>query len=826
MVVAANLGYPRMGEHRELKKLVESYWEGKLQDTELVKEAAQLRVHHWKVQADSGIQSIPSNDFSFYDQILDHILLFGVIPPRYQEVVVSEKEYATQVQGLRTYFAMGRGFQTSTAATAASESTTDTAFGSAQAITQKIDVSSLEMKKWFDTNYHYMVPEFADSQTFQLSANPKPVVEYLEAKAAGFETRPVLVGPLTFLLLGKSGNQAKPYTNRVDSLVHLEGLLPHYIELVNQLGKAGVTSIQFDEPILCYDLIKENEEIRVRLQEALKKIYESIHTAQPSIAIHITTYFGEIRENFQLLKSLPINSLHIDCVRCSEQEINTIVNELPSNWSLSLGLIDGRNIWKSDYKKKLQIISSVLAKIAKDRLIIAPSCSLLHSPSSLRSEQGFVKPEVLDWLAFAAEKLHEIKFLANATVAGFDLSLPAHKVFADEKLQAAYTANQTSIEARSVSKLIHNDAVKTRIAAITPEMFHRTSPYPKRAAAQRAKLAIPELFPTTTIGSFPQTREVRSARLQMKSGKITAEQYDQFIKKEIQEWITFQEECDLDILVHGEFERTDMVEYFGELLEGFIFTKNGWVQSYGSRCVKPPVIFGDVSRANPMTTYWSKYAQSLTKKPMKGMLTGPVTILQWSFVRDDQPRSDTCYQIALAIRDEVLDLEREGISVIQVDEAAIREGLPLRISDWDQYLKWAIDSFLLASTGVRDETQIHSHMCYSDFNDIFTSIQRMDTDVLTIENSKSDLKLLRAFEKYGYQSEIGPGLYDIHSPRIPTVQEMVDRLEQIVKYLNINQVWGNPDCGCKTRHAKETKAALINVVKAAKLCREKYSKKQ
>eukprot|EP01133_Synstelium_polycarpum_P007056 gene7056-8211_t len=816
MVKSSVLGFPRMGANRDLKKLVESHWDGKLDEDKLLEGAKEIRALHWRLQKEKGIEIIPSNDFSLYDQVLDAVHLFGAVPPRYQVVVDSEQN---AVRGLRTYFAMGRGYQTSKAAEEASSSTTSSAYGSASCVHNKIDVGSMEMKKWFDTNYHYLVPEFIAGQTFSLDAHPKPVAEYLEAKALGIETRPVILGPLTFLLLGKSGDAAKPYASRFDALVHLDALVQVYRQLFTQLYEAGVQSIQIDEPILCLDLIQDGVCPEDTLRAAYTTAYTAIRQACPNASILIATYFDEIRDNLSLITALPINALHVDLVRSSSSQLDSILETIPSSWSLSIGIIDGRNIWKTNYKKNLETINKVITKLGKDRVIIAPSCSLLHTPHSLAREVGKVRPEVLDWLAFAVEKLGEIVFLTRAAN---EAELKDDITFSVASLQSEYDANQASFHSRSVSPLIHNQDVKARVESLTPDMFCRKSAFPIRRAAQRERLALPALFPTTTIGSFPQTPEVRAARASMKSGKMTPEAYDTYIKAEIASCVEFQESCGLDVLVHGEFERTDMVEYFGEHLDGYVFTSNGWVQSYGSRCVKPPIIFGDVSRPAPMTLHYSTYAQSLTKRPMKGMLTGPVTILQWSFVRDDQPRSTTCHQIGLAIRDEVQDLERAGIACIQIDEAAVREGLPLRLSDWKVYLTWAIDSFLLASTGVRDDTQIHSHMCYSDFNDIFPSIQRMDTDVLTIENSKSDLKLLRAFEKYGYTNEIGPGLYDIHSPRIPTVDEMVWRAEQMLKYISKDLLHLNPDCGLKTRQWNETKAALINMVQVAKQLREKY----
>ncbi|KAF2078525.1 hypothetical protein CYY_000150 [Polysphondylium violaceum] len=823
-IIASNLGFPRMGENRELKKLVEAYWAGKVTDTELAEGIKVIRADHWNLQKNQGISHIPSNDFSLYDHVLDHIHLFGAIPARYQAVVESEVTENTAFRGWKTYFAMGRGYQTSKAASEASSATADTAFGLAASVSQKIDVGSMEMKKWFDTNYHYIVPEFTATQTFSLTnsgySQPKPVQEFLEAKANGIETRPVILGPISFLLLGKSADSAHPYTSRFDALVHLEALLPVYTSLLTQLAQAGAQWIQIDEPILCLDL--EYQGSLDTIKAAYTKAFTTIRAAIPSVNILLATYFGEIRSNIQAIINLPINAIHIDAVRTSETELSNIVNQISTTTlSLSIGVIDGRNIWKSNLKNKLAIIKNVVEKLGSSRVLVAPSCSLLHSPHSLNKEVAKVRPEVLDWLAFSVEKLQEVSFLTKAANSN---TLVEPITFADAELQVYYAQNQESQAKRAVSPLIHNPAVKSRIESVTPDMFKRINPFPARRVAQRTRLTtLPALFPTTTIGSFPQTREVRLARSNFNAGKLSAADYDKFIREQIVNCVKIQEECGLDVLVHGEFERNDMVEYFGENLEGYVFTANGWVQSYGSRCVKPPIIFGDVSRPKPMTLEYTTYAQSLTTKPMKGMLTGPVTILQWSFVRDDIPRSTTCNQIALAIRDEVVDLEKAGIACIQIDEPAIREGLPMRASDWDAYLKWSVDSFLLSSTGVRDDTQIHSHMCYSDFNDIFTAIQRMDTDVLTIENSKSDLKLLKAFEKYGYTNEIGPGLYDIHSPRIPTIEDMKYRVEQMLKDLAKELIWVNPDCGLKTRGWSETIAALKNMVQVSVQLRSTFS---
>ncbi|EGC29949.1 hypothetical protein DICPUDRAFT_51014 [Dictyostelium purpureum] len=815
MVSSSNLGFPRMGENRDLKKIVEAYWAGKVDEVEFSNTIKSIRAKHWTLQKETGINIIPSNDFSLYDHVLDHVLLFGAIPKRYEPVVESEVE--DNSNGFRTYFAMARGYQTKKAASEVAATETEGAF--ATKVEKKIDVGSFEMKKWFDTNYHYMVPEFEAEQQFKLTNHagytaPKPVHEFLEAKALGIETRPVILGPISFLLLGKSADSNKPYTTKFDSLVHLEALVKVYEQLFEQLVAAGVKSVQIDEPVLCFDLLEDTTRADL-IKNAFSVAYNRIHKVAPTVNILIATYFGEVRENIELITSLPINGVHIDRVRSSSAAFDAVLAKIPSTWTVSIGIIEGRNIWKNNLNNSIIVVKKAIDLFGSERVIVSPSCSLLHSPHSLAKEVGYVKAEVLDWLAFAVEKLKEIAFLAfvfnSCTVS-----------VADNQV-----TNVESNNVRKVSKLIHNDTVKSRVNAVTPEMFKRINKYPVRRDAQRKRLTtLPDLFPTTTIGSFPQTQQVRVARQNYKSKKITAQEYDQFIRSEIKACVQLQEECGLDVLVHGEFERNDMVEYFGENLEGFVFTANGWVQSYGSRCVKPPIIYGDVHRPNPMTLEYTSFAQTLTAKPMKGMLTGPVTILQWSFVRDDQTRSQTCNQIALAIRDEVVDLETAGIAVVQIDEPAIREGLPLRHSDWNIYLEWAVNSFLLSSTGVKDSTQIHSHMCYSDFNDIFESIQNMDCDVLTIENSKSDLKLLKAFEKYGYTNEIGPGLYDIHSPRIPSVEDMKNRVEQMLKYLPANLLWVNPDCGLKTNNPVTVKHALVNMVKVAVELRAAFSKSE
>ncbi|KAJ3279363.1 hypothetical protein HK104_001535 [Borealophlyctis nickersoniae] len=767
MVTPTNLGFPRIGGNRELKKLVENYWSGKLDQKALLTGAKNLRAEHWKLQLDAGISQghIPSNDFSFYDQVLDHLHLFGVIPQR----------YANLPSHLETYFAMGRGLQKPD---------------------QGVDVPAMEMKKWFDTNYHFIVPKFEPNQTFSL-ASTKPLDEYLEAKALGIQTRPVILGPVSFLHLGQA---AKGHT--FDPITLLDSLLPAYESLLTKLAEAGAEWVQLDEPILAFDLPQESYKAHYA------KAYERLTRAAPGLKVLLATYFGRLGENLNIVAGLPISGLHVDLVRAPEELEPVLQVASKSNIVLSLGVINGRNIWKADLDAGIAIVNKAVGLIGADRVFVGPSCSLLHSPHSLAAETK-MDAAILDWLAFATEKLQEIVTISKAVKDG------------EASVAAALDANRKSLQSRRTSPLIHDPAVQSALKSVNPAMFTRKSPFAARWAVQQAKLHLP-LFPTTTVGSFPQTKEVRVARQKLKKGEYTLETYNEFIKGEIEKCIKFQEEWGLDVLVHGEFERNDMVEYFGECLKGYVFSQNGWVQSYGSRCVKPPIIYGDVSRPKAMTVDWTVYAASRTTLPMKGMLTGPVTMLQWSFVRDDQPRKDTAFQLALAIRQEVGDLEAGKIPVIQIDEPAIREGLPLRKSDWAAYLEWAANAFLLSSTGVEDATQIHTHMCYSDFNDIFPTIAALDADAITIENSKSDLKLLSAFRTYSYTNSIGPGLYDIHSPRIPTEEEMSERLEEMLKYLDRKLVWVNPDCGLKTRGWKETEAALRGMCNVARKARAKF----
>lgn len=657
-----------------------------------------------------------------------------------------------------------------------------------------------EMVKWFDSNYHYVKPTFQDNQTFKLKSDPKPVVEFLEAKEAGIITRPVLVGPVSFLALGKADRD-----QTVDPISLLDKLLPLYEELLVKLKEAGAETVQIDEPTLVFDLPP-------RVKAAFKPAYEKISGLGDKIPkLVFTTYFGDIVHNVDVLSSVQeLYAVHVDLVRNPEQ-LESVIGALGSKQILSLGVIDGRNIWKTNFKRAIETVETAIQKLGKDRVIVATSSSLLHTPHSLASEKK-LDAEVKDWFSFAVEKTSELVVIAKAVTDG-----PA-------SVRDQLEANAKSVEARATSKRTNDSKVKERQSNITDELFNRHSPFPIRISQQQEALKLPQ-FPTTTIGSFPQTKEIRLQRNRFTKGEITADEYDKFIEKEIQDVVKIQEELGLDVYVHGEPERNDMVQYFGERLTGYEFTTHGWVQSYGSRCVRPPIIVGDISRPEPMTVKESKYAASISKKPMKGMLTGPITCLRWSFPRDDIHQSVQAEQLALALRDEVVDLEAAGIYVIQVDEPALREGLPLREGlERENYLSWAVKSFRLSVSGVRDSTQIHSHFCYSEFQDFFQAIAALDADVLSIENSKSDAKLLKVFVDEAYPRHIGPGVYDIHSPRIPSEQEIKDRIQEMLRYLSPDQLWVDPDCGLKTRQWKETKAALVNMVNAAKFFREKYSK--
>ncbi|WP_316820901.1 5-methyltetrahydropteroyltriglutamate--homocysteine S-methyltransferase [Pedobacter gandavensis] len=760
-----NLGYPRIGSNRELKKAAEQFWAGKGTLQNLVQVGKSIRQQNWELQKEKGIDLIPANDFSFYDQVLDLSLTVGAIPKRYHEVILNPAN-----SELDLYFAMARGYQK-----------------------DGLDITAMEMTKWFDTNYHYIVPEFTKDQQFKLFST-KILDEYNESKRLGIKTKPVIIGPVTYLLLGKEKEQG---FERIDLI---KNLLPVYIDLLKKLEEQQVEWVQFDEPFLSLDLTEKDK-------AAFKYAYAELKKQFPKLKTLLTTYFEALKDNTELALSLPVHALHIDLVRNPEQ-LETLLPQIPAQLKLSLGLVDGRNIWKNDFRTSLQLIELAKAKLGENRLIISPSCSLIHSPCDLDLETNdtVLTPEIKQWLSFAKQKVDEIVTLKQ---------LAENEPSALPKLESNIQAHEN----RKTSALIHNAAVKQRVAAIREKDEHRLAPYALRSVAQKAALKLP-FFPTTTIGSFPQTPEVRSWRARYKKGLLSQQEYDELIAEETKETILFQEKTGIDVLVHGEFERNDMVEYFGEQLAGFTFSKNGWVQSYGSRCVKPPIIYGDVYRPEPMTVRWSAYAQSLTGKWVKGMLTGPVTILQWSFVRNDQPRSETCTQIALAIRDEVVDLEQAGIKIIQIDEPAIREGLPLRKADWQEYLQWAVRAFRISASGVENETQIHTHMCYSEFNDIIQNIADMDADVITIECSRSQMELLDAFADFKYPNEIGPGVYDIHSPRVPSKEEMVLLLEKARSVIPSAQLWVNPDCGLKTRHWEETKKALIEMVAAAKVLRE------
>ena len=754
-MITSNLGFPRIGLERELKQAVEQFWSGKIDQEGLQKTACGLRADHWTLQQQLGLSHIPSNDFSLYDHILDTIAMVGAVPARYG--------WSGGRIHLETYFAMARGVR---------------------------DQPAMEMTKWFDTNYHYIVPELERNMRFSL-ASTKPIDEFLEAKAMGIVTRPVLVGPISFLLLGKAKE-----THFVLS-EWLDRLLPIYEEVLRRLSAAGASWVQIDEPILALDLPRESV-------QTFHGVYTRLKNAAPGLRILLASYFGGLGENLETALNLPVAAVHLDLVAAPKQLPDALAI-LPPDKILSLGVIDGRNIWRADFKPVLNQVKSAIDVLGTERVIIAPSCSLLHSPVDLKRETR-LDPEIGSWLAFAVQKIEEVVFLSNALMEE------------TPKIQEAMRANQEAAENRRRSARIHNPLIQGRV--VDRGMFKRNSPYAVRKKAQDAALGLPP-FPTTTIGSFPQTPEVRKARAEFKAGKLSDADYHAFLQKETKQAIRFQEEVGLDLLVHGEFERNDMVEYFGEQLNGFVFTQNGWVQSYGSRCVKPPVLYGDVSRPGPMTVEWSRFAQAQTEKPMKGMLTGPVTILKWSFVRNDQPISVSCHQIAYAIWEEVRDLEAAGIRAIQIDEPALREGLPLRARDRKNYLTWAVDAFKLATSRVSDATQIHTHMCYAEFNDIMEAIGEMDADVISIETSRSQMELLSAFTAYKYPNAIGPGVYDIHSPRVPDAADMQRLLEKAATVLSPSQLWVNPDCGLKTRQWDEVKPALQNMMRAACALRDR-----
>ncbi len=756
-VLATNLGFPRIGAMRQLKKALESYWAKEISKDALLAVGKELRAMHWRLQKQAGIDHIPSNDFTFYDHVLSTAVLVGAVPDRYGWDGKSDV-------GLDTFFAMARG---------------------------DAKTGAMEMTKWFDTNYHYIVPEFTRELQFRVSGD-SPLAHFKEALALDIKTRPVLVGPVSFLLLGKMKDGG-------DVLSLLDRLLPVYAAVLKGLSDAGAEWVQMDEP--CFVLDRDEA-----ARTALKRAYDQLTKAAPKLQLLVATYFDELSDNLQTVFGLPVAGVHIDLVRVPQQRDAVLKAALGTDKVLSVGVIDGRNIWRNDLSASLKVVEKAVGVLGAERVFVAPSCSLLHTPVDLDSEAKSLDAEVISWLAFSKQKLSEVAALSQAASGK---AAAVKDVFAKSDAAAA---------ARKISKRIHNPAVKARAASVVPAMLARQHPFAQRIVAQRKALNLP-LFPTTTIGSFPQTPEIRAARAEFKAGKINDSKYNELMKKEIAHCVKIQEQIGIDVLVHGEAERNDMVEYFGEQMSGYIFTKFGWVQSFGSRYVKPPIIFGDVARPKPMTVQWTKYAQSLTQRSMKGMLTGPITILQWSFVRDDQPRSDTAKQIALALRDEVVELEQAGIRVIQIDEPALREGLPLRRANWQSYLRWSVDAFRLSAAGVKDETQIHTHMCYAEFNDIIQAVAELDADVISIETSRSQMELLDAFGDFKYPNEIGPGVYDIHSPRVVSQAEMESLLQKAANVLKADQLWVNPDCGLKTRKWEETKTCLTHMVAAAKTMR-------
>jgi 5-methyltetrahydropteroyltriglutamate--homocysteine methyltransferase len=765
-VPSSCLGHPRIGKERELKRALEEHWAGKRGEAELAAVARELRARHWLAMREAGIDVVPSNDFSLYDHVLDTALLFGVVPERYRRVEAP----------LARYFAMARGLQ-------------DPASG--------VDLDALEMTKWFDTNYHYIVPELEPEQVFRLEPN-KLLLELAEARSLGIEPRPVLLGPVSFLLLAKWA----PFKGAArDRLALLGRLLPVYAELFERLAGEGVAAVQLDEPFLALDTDAQREgAFRAALRElgALAR--------RPKLVL--ATYFESVEHNVRLVAESDCDGLHVDLVRAPEQ-LDAVCARLAPEQTLSLGVVDGRNVWRTDLDRAHALVRRALAALGAERVVVAPSCSLLHVPHDLAGEKR-LDSELVSWLAFARQKLDEVAALARAA----HESAPGGTLFSYAR---------AALAARRTSGRTHDGAVRARTAALEPGLLARSAPFGVRSAAQRARLGLP-LLPTTTIGSFPQTAEVRKARAEHRAGKLSDAAYRTFLEAETRRAVERQEALGLDVLVHGEFERNDMVEYFGEKLDGFAFSEHGWVQSYGSRCVKPPILFGDVARPAPMTVEWARYAQGLSQKPMKGMLTGPVTILKWSFVRDDQPLAETCRQIALALRAEVADLEAAGIAVIQVDEPAIREGLPLRRAEWPEYLRWAVDAFLLATAGAAEATQIHTHMCYSEFGDILDAVARMDADVVSIETSRSKMELLTDFGRFRYPNDVGPGVYDIHSARVPTTEEMVLLVTRALEVLPAERLWVNPDCGLKTRRWAEVEPALARMVEAARSVRARLSR--
>jgi 5-methyltetrahydropteroyltriglutamate--homocysteine methyltransferase len=756
MSIVTYSGFPRIGLKRELKRSLESHWRGDSSAQSLLDTASTLRRRHWQLAIDAGADVVPCNDFSLYDHVLDTAVLFDAIPSRYRPVFAENH--------LDGYFAMARGHKRGAH-----------------------DLHALEMTKWFDTNYHYLVPELEAGQRFSLNGN-KPLAEFLEAKALGHTARPVLLGPVSFLLLSKAVDGS-------DRLDLLDDLVAVYIELLGQLADAGAEWVQLDEPCLVLDLDDDDH-------AAYRRAYAAFAAARTPRLL-LASYFGALGDNLSLAILLPVQGLHVDLVRAPEQ-LDAVLDALPAEHVLSVGVVDGRNIWRSRPDRVTALLQTAQRHIGSERLWIAPSCSLLHVPIDLNAEKA-LDPLRRATMAFARQKIEELRVYADV-------------LEGQSEAAAALAAQQSLIDGQAQAPGVFDMGVRARLHALGPQAQLRRSAFATRNVTQSETLALPPL-PTTTIGSFPQTDALRKARAAHRAGQLDDVAYDALLEAEVERVVRFQEHIGLDVLVHGEPERNDMVEYFGEQMDGYLFTKLGWVQSYGSRCVKPPVIFGDIARRSPMTVRWSRYAQSLTEKPMKGMLTGPVTMLQWSFVRDDLPRETVCRQIALALRDEVHDLEAAGIRVIQIDEPALREGLPLRRADWPNYLAWAVECFRITAGGVRDATQIHTHMCYSEFNDIIEAVAAMDADVISIETSRSRMELLDAFVRFRYPNGIGPGVYDIHSPRVPDASEMLDLLHKALDVLRPEQLWVNPDCGLKTRGWPEVELALQHMVASARMLR-------
>ena len=759
MAIATIAAYPRIGKNRELKRALESFWSGKTGESDLLSTAAEIRRSNRDAQRAAGIDLLPVNDFSLYDQMLDTVALVGAVPSRYG--------WSGETVDLGTYFAMARGR------------------------TGEDDAPAMEMTKWFDTNYHYIVPELGPDTSFKLSST-KPFDALAEAQEAGTSSKVVLIGPLTFLLLGKSHGES------FDRLSLLDSLIPVYVEAVRQLAGQGAEWIQIDEPVLVTG-------VDSTVLDGLKRAYERIDAAKGQAKIVVQTYFDHVGDAYEALVDLPVDGVGLDFVRGPKNADFIAEHGFPKDKVLVAGIVDGRNIWTANLSSAFGLLGELASHVDASRIQVSTSCSLQHVPYDVTAETD-LDPEVRSWLAFAEQKLAEIAILARGLTEG------------EEAIGAEMETNSKLLAEASRSQRRHNNTVRERIANLPEDIDRRAVPFAERAKLQQERLHLPTL-PTTTIGSFPQSPDIRKTRRAFEKGDLSQEEYEAFIEGQIRAVIEHQEELGIDVLVHGEPERNDMVQYFGEQLEGFTFTRNGWVQSYGSRFVRPPVIFGDVSRPEPMTVRWATYAQSLSEKPVKGMLTGPVTILNWSFVRDDQPRSETCKQIALAIRDEVTNLDAAGIRMIQIDEAALREGLPLRREDWQEYLDWAIECFRIAASGARPETQVHTHMCYSEFGDIFAAISDMDADVISIENARSGLELLETFKREGYDKGVGPGIYDIHSPRVPQTEEIAGNLRATLSVLDADQVWVNPDCGLKTRKDPETTAALRNMVEATKQVR-------